>query len=78
MRSPDRTFVQQMNMNKVTCGPIDIKLDASIVRIAAAGPSAGYTGACWFPKGSSPERLHCLIYCFTIVPHQHVLEGLSK
>ncbi len=78
MRSPDKFFVNQTNMNKVTCGLTDIKLHASIVRIAATGKGAGNMGAGWLPKGSSPERLHCLIYCFTIVPHQHVLEGLSK
>ncbi len=37
MRSPDKTFVKQMNMNQVNCGLTDIKLHASIVRIAAAG-----------------------------------------
>ena len=67
-----------MNMNKITCGLPDTKLDASIVRNAAVGMGAGYTGAGWLPEGSSPERLHCLIHCFTVVPHQHVLEGFSK
>ena len=66
------------SMNQVFHGFSDINLHESSVRIAAAGMGAGYTGAGRPPKGSSPERLHCLIYCFTIVPHQHVLEGLSK
>ena len=56
----------------------DIEWHASTVRIAAAGMGADSTGAGWVGKGSSPERLHRLIYCFTIIPHQHVLEGLSK
>ncbi len=78
MCSPDRTFVEQTNMKKVTSGLTDIKLHASIVTTATSGMGAGDTGAAWLAKGSSPERLHRLIHCFTIVPHQHVLEGLSK
>ena len=78
LRSTDKTIVKQMNKNQVKYGLTDINSHATIVRIAAAGMAADHTGAGWLPEGSSPERLHCLVYCFTIVPHQHVLEGLSK